>query len=72
MIAQVGLYEDSSPVPPASPLPLALGEELVPEVINGRLAFYGIYVNHISGPAFSITLQNNYGDKINLTNVKCV
>jgi uncharacterized repeat protein (TIGR01451 family) len=72
VIAQVGLYDDSSPVPPASPVPLALGEELVPEVVNGPLAFYGIYVKHISGQAFSITLQNNYGDKINLTNVKCL
>lgn len=69
--SQTGLYDPSSPAPPSSPTALMVGSVLIPDIINGPVSIYTLNAKHISGQAFSIVLQNNYGDKINLNNKKC-
>ncbi len=69
-----GLFDPSSASPPALPTPFAIGPSgftLTPIAFTGLTTVYGMTGIFISGIGFDIILQNQYGDKVSLGNVRC-
>ena len=69
-----GLYDSGSPAPPAAPVDFVtgpLGYTLTPIVFNGTTTVYSMDGIFVSAKGFDITLENQYGDKVNLGGVKC-
>lgn len=69
-----GLYNPSSPSPPASPLPFVIGPtgfNLTPITFTGTSTVYGMTGIFVDGIGFDIILENQYGDKVSLGNVRC-
>ncbi|MBC7776816.1 MAG: HYR domain-containing protein, partial [Phycisphaerae bacterium] len=66
IIAVNGLYLSSSPPPPSAPTPVPLGTLFVQNPINsGDYYFTGIHVDAIG---YSITVQNNLGQIVTISN----
>jgi len=69
-----GLYNVPSPAPPAAPTPFVTGPAgfILPLMAtNGVLSTYGFTGIHIDDIGFSIVLENQFGDKVSLGNVRC-
>jgi len=69
-----GLYHNSSPAPPAAPIPFVtgLGGYTLGELsINGPVTVFTMQGFHIDGVGFDIILENQFGDKVSLGNVRC-
>lgn len=59
-----GLYDEFSPLPPASPIPFITGSGgfiLDETVLGNGISRYSFEGNHIEGEGFFIVLQNNFG-----------
>ncbi|MCC6815156.1 MAG: T9SS type A sorting domain-containing protein [Saprospiraceae bacterium] len=69
-----GLYQASSAPPPASPDPFITGPAgftLSPITFTGSTTVYGMSGIFVTGEGFDIILENQYGDKVSLGNVRC-
>ncbi|MBK7881805.1 MAG: DUF11 domain-containing protein [Saprospiraceae bacterium] len=69
-----GLYHTSSPAPPALPVPFTTGPMgflLSPVISNGAMTVYEMSGIHVDGVGFDIVLENQFGDKVSLGNVRC-
>lgn len=69
-----GLYDPSSPNPPAAPIPFTTGSSgfiLSPIAFTGTTTVYGMTGIFVSGMGFEIILENQFGDKVNIGNVRC-
>ncbi len=70
----VGLYDPISPAPPAAPIPFVTGPAgvtMTELTTNGSLTVYGLTGIFISDIGFEIILENQFGDKVNVGNVRC-
>ncbi|MBK9270101.1 MAG: DUF11 domain-containing protein [Saprospiraceae bacterium] len=69
-----GLYHNSSPAPPAAPTPFVtgIGGFILDELsVNGPITVFTMQGYHIDGVGFDIILENQFGDKVSLGNVRC-
>ncbi|MEP7195132.1 MAG: SdrD B-like domain-containing protein [Saprospiraceae bacterium] len=69
-----GLYQTSSPAPPLAPTPFTTGpsgETMIPISFTGLTTIYSLTGIFQSGIGFDIIVENQYGDKVNIGNVRC-
>ncbi|NOT38157.1 MAG: T9SS type A sorting domain-containing protein [Saprospiraceae bacterium] len=69
-----GLFDPASLPPPAAPTPFIIGSAgftLSPISFTGLTTVYGMSGVFLEGIGFDIVLENQYGDKVSLGNVRC-
>ncbi|KAA3640607.1 MAG: DUF11 domain-containing protein, partial [Bacteroidetes bacterium] len=69
LIAQTGMYLETSPAPPAAPIPVPLGTVFIEaDTVNNDLSTYILDFIHIEEGGYSATMTNGF-DTLSISNV---